>query len=142
MEEEAARCGAESKMSDWEDEYSEDGVAIQKPATNSAPATWKLPPDNRQRENAFGGVGNGPRFGGSREVRGERSGVGGDFNYPRDGGRQFSRSTGWGGSGRRTFDDERSDYAPPVTITVENASVGRVIGRFKFHLCRPLAFAG
>ncbi|XP_076599813.1 putative ATP-dependent RNA helicase DDX43 [Chaetodon auriga] len=87
-------------MSDWEDEYNEDGVAIQKPASKAAPTIWKLPDDDRQSENVFFGVRSRAQFG------------------------SVPRSTG-----RRTFGDGKSDSSPPVTFTVENALIGRVIGR-------------
>uniref|UniRef100_A0A7N6AL29 RNA helicase n=1 Tax=Anabas testudineus TaxID=64144 RepID=A0A7N6AL29_ANATE len=107
-------------MSDWEDEYDEDGVAFQKPATKSAPAQWKLPCDDRQH--VFFGVKNGNKFGASRRVKADTSGWSG-------GGRQLTRSTDHGAPGRRSFNDEKLDSNPPVTIFVENAFVGRVIGR-------------
>lgn len=111
------------KMSDWEDEYSADGVAIQKPATKSAPPEWNLPCDDRH------GVRNESRVGAPREWRADRGGEGSEYRSRRGGGegRPFTRNTD---RGRQTFGDEKSDSSPPVTITVENASVGRVIGRF------------
>ncbi|KAM9345121.1 putative ATP-dependent RNA helicase DDX43 [Symphorus nematophorus] len=113
-------------MSDWEDEYDGDGVAIQKPVTKPAPTEWKSPSYDSQRESVSFGARNGPRFGGPREGRGERSGGGSEYRSRRGGGegRQFPRSTE-----RRTFGEENSDSSPPVTLSVENASVGRVIGR-------------
>lgn len=114
-------------MSDWEDEYDADGVAIHSPATSSAPAQWKLQCDDRQ--NVFFGV-NGNGFGASREVKSDGGDEGAVYQSWRGGGRQFTRSTDRGAPGRRTFNDEKLDSSLPVTITVENASVGRVIGRF------------
>ncbi|XP_035519612.1 probable ATP-dependent RNA helicase DDX43 [Morone saxatilis] len=110
-------------MSDWEEE---DEVAIPKPTTKSAPTEWRLPCDDRQRENVFFGVRNRTTFGGARGGRADRSGEELEFKSRRGAGegRTFPRSTG-----RRTFGDEDSDSSPPVTFTVENASVGRVIGR-------------
>lgn len=115
-------------MSDWEDEYNEDGVAIQKPAPKSAPTEWKLPCEDRPRENGNFGVRSGARFGAPREWRADRSGEGSESRGPRGGGegRPFPRSTG----PRRTFGDEKLDSSPPVTVTVESASIGRVIGGF------------
>lgn len=110
-------------MSDWEDEY-EDGVAlVQKPAPKSAPTEWKLQCHDRQRES----VRNGSRFGAPREERADRSGGGSEYRSRRGGGegRPLPR-----GPGRRTAGDEKSDFSPPVIVTVENASVGRVIGGF------------
>ena len=123
----AGRWGAKFKMSDWEDEYDGDGVAIQKSVTKPAPTEWKLPSSDSQRESVSFGVRNGPRFGGLRQERGDRSGGGSEYRSRRGGGegRQPPRSTE-----RRTFSDEKSDFSPPVTFTVENASIGRVIGRF------------
>ncbi|KAL7383416.1 hypothetical protein ABVT39_010268 [Epinephelus coioides] len=103
-------------MSDWEDEYDESGVAIQKPATKSAPTEWKPPSYDSRRENVCFGVRGGGRSGAPREWRADR---GGGERY------EYSRANGGEGRpGRRTFGDER-----PVTFTVENTSVGRVIGR-------------
>ncbi|XP_053189063.1 probable ATP-dependent RNA helicase DDX43 [Scomber japonicus] len=121
-------------MSDWEDEYDEGGVAIpKKTVTNAAPTEWKSACDERRPESVSFGARNGARFGGSREWRGDRGGGGGgtDYNNPRDGGggRQFPRSRdGGGGAGRWTF-GEKSEASPHVTMTVENGSVGRIIGR-------------
>ncbi|XP_073337366.1 probable ATP-dependent RNA helicase DDX43 [Pagrus major] len=111
-------------MSDWEDEYDEGGVAIQRPATKPAPTEWNLPCGDLPRENVSFGVRNGTRFGAPREGRAGRSG--GDVSEDTSwrGGRSFTRSTG-----HRSFGDEKSDSSPPVTLSVENASVGRVIGR-------------
>ncbi|XP_044229334.1 probable ATP-dependent RNA helicase DDX43 isoform X2 [Thunnus albacares] len=119
-------------MSDWEDEYNEGGVAIQKkPITNSAPTEWKLPCDDRRQESVFFGVRNGTRFGASSERRADRRTGESEYKNSRGGGegRSFSRSTDRGGAGRWTFGNEKSDASPPVTINVENGSVGRIIGR-------------
>ncbi|XP_071336120.1 probable ATP-dependent RNA helicase DDX43 [Trachinotus anak] len=110
-------------MSDWEDEYDEDGAAIHKPATKSAPVEWKVPHDDRQPGNICYGVRSGTRFG---EGRAERSGR---FKSRSGGGQGRALSPGADRGGRRPFDDRKSDFSPPVTITVGNASVGRVIGR-------------
>ncbi|XP_069000366.1 probable ATP-dependent RNA helicase DDX43 [Embiotoca jacksoni] len=85
-------------MSDWEDEYDEDGVAIEKRAPKSAPSQWTRPCEDRRRENVFFGAKNGAAFGADGYK--SRSG-GGDRGGP---GRQW-------------------------TITVENALIGRIIGR-------------
>lgn len=105
-------------MSDWEDEYDQDGVAIYKPATKPAPADWKFSCNDRQRENVVFGVKNGTKFGAPREMRANRSGPGPEVNK-------------WGGDrggpGRQTtFNKEESSR--PLTITVETTSIGRVIG--------------
>uniref|UniRef100_A0A8D3BB93 RNA helicase n=1 Tax=Scophthalmus maximus TaxID=52904 RepID=A0A8D3BB93_SCOMX len=96
-------------MSDWEDEYDAGGVAIYKPATKAAPTQWKPPCDV---DRACFGVRAGARLGGSRDGRDD----------PGSGG---YRSRG----PRRTFAGEKSDSCPPVTLSVENASIGRIIGR-------------
>ncbi|XP_047459440.1 probable ATP-dependent RNA helicase DDX43 [Mugil cephalus] len=94
-------------MENWEEEYNGDGAATAKPA----PAELKCPYDDRKRENVFFGVRNGAKFGASREWRA-------------DGGQR-----GGGPGGRRTFVEDRSGSSEPVAITVENVSVGRIIGR-------------
>uniref|UniRef100_A0A3Q4GYA7 RNA helicase n=1 Tax=Neolamprologus brichardi TaxID=32507 RepID=A0A3Q4GYA7_NEOBR len=105
-------------MSDWEDEYDQDGVAIYKPATKPAPADWKFSCNDRQRENVVFGVKNGTKFGAPREMRANRSGPGPEVNKWGD----------RGGPGRQTtFNKEESSR--PLTITVETTSIGRVIGR-------------
>uniref|UniRef100_A0A3B4ZSE7 RNA helicase n=1 Tax=Stegastes partitus TaxID=144197 RepID=A0A3B4ZSE7_9TELE len=110
-------------MSDWEDEYDQDGVAIQKPAAKSAPTEREAPCDDRQRQNVFFGVRNCSRFGAYNDRRANDSGKGSEYERRIDGGDR-------GGSGRRrTFDNEKSDSSRPVTFTVENALVGRIIGR-------------
>lgn len=113
-------------MSDWEEEYDEDGVAIQKTPFKSAQRDYKLPFDDRQRENVFFGARNGTRFGASRDGRIGRSCEGTEYKSRRGGGegRPLTRSTG-----RRIFGAENSDSSPPVTITVESVSIGRIIGR-------------
>lgn len=105
-------------MSDWEDEYDAVGVAVQKPVANPAPAQWKLPCGDRK--NVFFDVQNETRFGASREAKGDGRDEGTVRRGWRGGGRQF---TG------RTYNDNKLDSSPSVTITVENASVGRIIGR-------------
>ncbi|XP_013885154.1 putative ATP-dependent RNA helicase DDX43 isoform X3 [Austrofundulus limnaeus] len=107
-------------MSDWEDEYDKDGVAIEnKPAPKPAAAHYKLPWSGSVKggDVDFGGR----RFGGSRESKGDCRGACAGLEFrsrrrPRD--REDKRS-----------ETENSDCSAPVTMTVENASVGRVIGR-------------
>lgn len=106
-------------MSDWEEEYDENGVAIDIPAPkSSAPTNYD---EDRSRENVFFGVRRGARFAAPRESR-----EGSEFKPRRGGGGGESyRST------RRTnFGEERSNCSQPVIVTVENASVGRIIGEF------------
>ncbi|XP_060896210.1 probable ATP-dependent RNA helicase DDX43 [Labrus mixtus] len=114
-------------MADWEDEYTSDGVAIYKPVTKSSPNEWKPPCSDGLKGNVSFGVRNGARFGAPREWRAHR---GTEPRSWRDGGegRPFPWSTEREGPpGRRTFDHE--NYNSPVTIHVENALVGRIIGR-------------
>lgn len=122
--------GAKFKMSDWEDEYDEDGVAIQNPSIKSAQTEGKFPYDDRQKEHVFFGVRNGIRSGAPRDGWAGRSCEGTEYKSLRGGGegRPFTWSTG-----RRTYGNEKSDSSPPVTLAVENASIGRVIGGFLKH---------
>ncbi|XP_034754825.1 probable ATP-dependent RNA helicase DDX43 [Etheostoma cragini] len=117
-------------MSDWEDEYSEGGVAIQKRATKPTHNERKLSRYDSQGPNVNFGVRNGTRSEASREWRADRS-EGFEHKSRRSGGEvgPCSRSTDRGGPGRRTFDNEKSDSFQPVTFTLENSVVGRVIGR-------------
>ncbi|CAJ1066709.1 LOW QUALITY PROTEIN: probable ATP-dependent RNA helicase DDX43 [Xyrichtys novacula] len=106
-------------MSDWEDEY-EDGVAIQKPTSNSAPTESKSQPNESPKGNVYFGGKNGARFGGPRECR------------ARHGGEVMSE--GWtadsrGPPRRGAHGDKKSDCSPPVTMAVAISLVGRVIGR-------------
>ncbi|KAM6922830.1 putative ATP-dependent RNA helicase DDX43 [Lycodopsis pacificus] len=115
-------------MSDWEEDNSEGGVAI---PTKTAPTEWKLPHDDSQGQDVFSGVRNGAKSGASREWRADGNVYGSEYKSRRGGGefRPFSRSTDRGGPGRPTFGDGKSDSSQAVTFTVENASVGRIIGR-------------
>ncbi|XP_035028391.2 probable ATP-dependent RNA helicase DDX43 [Hippoglossus stenolepis] len=103
-------------MSDWEED-----PALQRPEP-------RPPCEDRPRERVFHGERDGPRFGGPRfggprDWRPERS----DEHRVPGGGRE---GTDLGGTReRRGFGGERSDFYPPVTLTVENTSVGRIIGR-------------
>ncbi|XP_051815804.1 probable ATP-dependent RNA helicase DDX43 [Acanthochromis polyacanthus] len=108
-------------MSDWEDEYDGDGVAIQKPAAKSAPIERKMSLDYRQGQNVHFGVRRCGRFG--SEGAANVSGEGSQSKWWRDGGNRG------GFAQRRTFDNLKSDSSRPVTFTVENAVVGRIIGR-------------
>ncbi|KAM7408376.1 hypothetical protein PAMA_002206 [Pampus argenteus] len=97
-------------MSDWEEEYNEGSVAIQKkPATNLKATEWKSPCDDRRQGRVPFGVRNGTRFGESREWRADR----------------FPRSMDHGSPGRRTLGGEKLDAIPPVTINVENSSISK-----------------
>lgn len=117
------------KMSDWEDEYDENGIAIHNLPVKSSLTGCKLPVDRQyQRENVYCGVSNRFGFGSpgfempgrSYEGTQRRSGGGGDDGRPRT----------WT-AGRRIFSDAKSDSSP-VTLSVERVKIGRVIGTFVF----------
>uniref|UniRef100_A0A8C6LAK9 RNA helicase n=1 Tax=Nothobranchius furzeri TaxID=105023 RepID=A0A8C6LAK9_NOTFU len=91
-------------MSDWEDEYDRDGVAIEKPAPKPTTHSSCLPRNDRQR-------GGSVSFG----VKSDRGRDGYEFRNRRGrvhGGLQADKSE-----------------SSAVTITVESSSIGRVIGR-------------
>lgn len=121
------------KMSDWEDEYDENGVAIHNLPVKSSLTGCKPPVDRQyQRENVYCGISNRSRFGSpgvqmpgrSYEGTQRRSGGAGDDSRPRS----------WT-AGRRISSDAKSDSSPPVTLSVESVKIGRVIGTFvKHHL--------
>lgn len=120
------------KMSDWEDEYDENGVAIYNLPVKSALTGCKLPVDRQyQRENVYCGVSDRCGFGSpgvekpgrSCEGTQRKSRGGGDDGRPRP----------WT-AGRRIFGDAKSDSSPPVTLSVESVKIGRVIGTFAKHL--------
>ncbi|KAJ0005211.1 hypothetical protein NQD34_011425 [Periophthalmus magnuspinnatus] len=108
-------------MSDWEDEYDEHGVAIDKNGTKTAPAAWDVPYKGPERENVSFGFKRGSRFVTPSEGRSESN----DGGYQR-------RS--WRGErppsqGRQHGADSRDGaVSRAVNITVDNALVGRVIG--------------
>lgn len=102
-------------MSDWEDDYDKHGVALKKkPSPNPATVHYNSPENVGQR-------GGNVSFGGRRSSREPRGGGGGGAfrsqRGPRDGGEKRSEM-------------ENFDSSKPIVITVENASVGRVIGMF------------
>ncbi|XP_041865464.1 probable ATP-dependent RNA helicase DDX43 isoform X2 [Melanotaenia boesemani] len=108
-------------MSDWEDS---DDETSHKSASKPATTEWKYPGDDCQSGNICFGVKQGTLFGASGEKRGGHSYEGVEF-------RSWRGGRGRGGPPRegRTFVDEKSNTSAPLTISVENASVGRVIGR-------------
>ncbi|XP_068183927.1 probable ATP-dependent RNA helicase DDX43 [Antennarius striatus] len=110
-------------MSDWEDESDAAEVDIQKPAAKSAHGERTCLHNDRKREGVCFGVRNGSKFGSSHDVKADRKGDGPERRFPRGGGEGWPRprSTGRG--------DGKSGFSPPVTITVENSVVGRIIGR-------------
>ncbi|KAM4607409.1 putative ATP-dependent RNA helicase DDX43 [Polymixia lowei] len=95
-------------MSDWEDEYDADGVPLPTPVIKPPPPEC----GDYHKENVNFGMKYGNSFGGSRGRTAERSG----------GGQAPSTRGGGGGGGAR-------GGTQAVTFTVENASIGRVIGR-------------
>ncbi|XP_029031480.1 probable ATP-dependent RNA helicase DDX43 [Betta splendens] len=108
-------------MSDWEADYDEDGVAVEKPANAApAPAPWQSP------QNAFYGVKVGTKFGAAGEV-GFWGDGGGRGPTPRTD--QFTRRIERGAPRPRAFIDEGMRSSPSVTITVDNSHIGRIIGR-------------
>uniref|UniRef100_A0AAQ5X4N7 RNA helicase n=1 Tax=Amphiprion ocellaris TaxID=80972 RepID=A0AAQ5X4N7_AMPOC len=104
-------------MSDWEDEYDEDGVVIQKPVAKSAPIERKVSFNDRQGQNVHFGVRSCGRFGAFSEGRANDSGEGSQSKRWRNGGQ------------RQTFDNFKLDSSRPVTFTVDSAVIGRIIGR-------------
>lgn len=110
------------KMSDWEDEYDENGAAIHKPP----PQSCRTGHGQYHNETAFHGRSTfaGPRVDGAARSREVVRHTGGD-----DGGPPAREA------GRRMFRDAaESDRRPPVvTLTVDSAKVGRVIGKFLKH---------
>ncbi|KAG7334006.1 hypothetical protein KOW79_002413 [Hemibagrus wyckioides] len=93
-------------MSDWEAEYDEDGGAISKPSHVNTATQWKATP-SRSNENV--------RFGGKREMKMAREGPQWRSWRERD-----------SSNGRET---RRDRSTRPLTLTVGNSLIGRVIGR-------------
>uniref|UniRef100_A0A665TL31 RNA helicase n=1 Tax=Echeneis naucrates TaxID=173247 RepID=A0A665TL31_ECHNA len=126
-------------MSDWEEEYDGDGAAICKPAPKSPPLESKLPRNDLQPDNLYFGV----RGSWSGERRVAQSGPSrGHSRGPKGGGqgRASSPDSDRRGPGRRPFGGGQAGSSLPVTVTVENALVGRVIGEFlevQFSYCFP-----
>lgn len=121
------------KMSDWEDEYDENGDAIPQPPPQSCRPGHSLPRHGHyQNETAIHSWNSfaGPRVDGAARSRESGRHTGGD---------------NWGPpareAGRRGFYDASvSDRRPPVvTLTVDSAKVGRVIGKFHKHGPFPLS---
>ncbi|XP_034008414.1 LOW QUALITY PROTEIN: probable ATP-dependent RNA helicase DDX43 [Trematomus bernacchii] len=124
-----SRWRAKLKMADWEDEYDVDGVAIQKPATTSAPTEWKPYRDDSQKQSVSFGVRNGTRSAASRDWQADRGDQESEYRSRRGGGEGRSFPWSSGGPGRGTYGDEKSDSSQPVTFAVENSLVGRIIGK-------------
>lgn len=125
------QVGAPTNMSDWEDEYDEQGVAICKPAAKSAPVEWERPSDTAQQQSAYFGVRSRGRFGADRNGDDRRRGGNVSISvrgHSRDSSPGSFHVKDRGGSGRQRFSNGKSDSSPPVTIAVGNALVGRIIG--------------
>ncbi|XP_037322402.1 probable ATP-dependent RNA helicase DDX43 [Pungitius pungitius] len=101
-------------MSDWEEEE-EGSAAVPKPA----PTEWKVPRDDGVRN----GTGSGDSRGWRADCDGDRGRRGGGE------GCSFPRAAQRGGAQRRAAGDAKSDSGLPVTFAVDNALVGRIIGR-------------
>lgn len=112
-------------MSNWEDEYDENGVAIPSHGLKPAPAKWKLPCSSRQRDIVGLGVRDGEWFRTPRGGRADNSRDGFEFRRHNDGGTGRPPPRSSEGGGRWS-----AESAPRVILTVENASVGRIIGKF------------
>ncbi|KAK5604642.1 hypothetical protein CRENBAI_013699 [Crenichthys baileyi] len=111
-------------MSDWEDDYDEEGVAIEK-LVHKTTATNKqlVAKDGHGDGKVYADMKTRTWFGESREARGERSWEGTDFRSRRgqpDRGRSH---------GERRCENETSDRSRPLIFKVENLSIGRIIGR-------------
>lgn len=111
-------------MSDWEDEYDEAGHAIQKPTPKLAPTEWKSAGGDYSKGNVYFGVRRGASFGAPRE-EGRADRGSGDSGFVS---RRGERDQGGTSRNRRTVSNEKSHFSQPVTIRLENAFVGRVIG--------------
>ncbi|XP_017577605.1 probable ATP-dependent RNA helicase DDX43 isoform X1 [Pygocentrus nattereri] len=112
-------------MSDWEDEYDEDGTAISKPSPviPAQRAEWRFPSfgNDSKGSDSFGGKRGGkqqPKDSLWRNFRNQD----GDSNTTE----QLVGSDFDSGRGRR---DDRAASTRPVSLSVENAMIGRVIGR-------------
>lgn len=102
-------------MSDWEAEYDEDGGAISKPSrVHTAPCRqWKATSEISKANVSFGG-----KRGGKVEREGPQW-----RNW-----RERDRKVNFNNNGRETR-RERSASTRPLTTTVENSLIGRVIGK-------------
>lgn len=97
-------------MSDWEAEYDEDGGAISKPSHVNTAKQWRATP-SRRNENV--------RFGVKPERKMDREGPQWRSWRERD-----------SSNGRET---RRDRSTRPLTLTVENSSIGRVIGKLVLY---------
>ncbi|XP_071013947.1 probable ATP-dependent RNA helicase DDX43 [Oncorhynchus clarkii lewisi] len=112
-------------MSDWEEEND-----VPTPATTAPPTDWRSSWKGGAKKNVCFGMGNAGGFRAPRE-RGDPNGSHCENRRDSYGGndRVFSRSGDIYACGRRGRGADGSTSTPPVTFTVENTSIGRVIGR-------------
>ncbi|XP_035982518.1 probable ATP-dependent RNA helicase DDX43 isoform X2 [Fundulus heteroclitus] len=111
-------------MSDWEDEYDGDGVAIAKPAPKTTDAERKsVRKDGPEDRNVHFGAKSRTWSGESRDARSERSWEGLEFRNRR------GPADRGGGPRERRSGDEMADGSQQSILKVENVSIGRIIGR-------------
>ncbi|MED6278313.1 hypothetical protein CHARACLAT_022474, partial [Characodon lateralis] len=108
-------------MSDWEDDYNEEGVTNEKLVPKTTATNKKLVAKDGQGDGkVYADMKTRTWFG---ESRGERSWEGTEFRSRRgqpDRGRSH---------GERRCGNEMSDGSRPLIFKVENLSIGRIIGR-------------
>lgn len=110
-------------MSDWEDEYDECGVAIEKPAPNlSATNSTLLGKDSQGHGSVYSGIKTQTWFREPSEARVESRRDAFEFRS-----RRGETDRGEGPEDRRRG-SEASDGSQPLTFKVENMSIGRIIG--------------
>ncbi|XP_032408961.1 putative ATP-dependent RNA helicase DDX43 [Xiphophorus hellerii] len=111
-------------MSDWEDEYDECGVAIEKPTPNlSATNNTLLGKDSQGHGSVYSGIKTQTWFREPSEARVESRRDAFEFRS-----RRGETDRGEGPEVRRRG-SEMSDGSQPLTFKVENMSIGRIIGR-------------
>ncbi|XP_047206941.1 probable ATP-dependent RNA helicase DDX43 isoform X2 [Girardinichthys multiradiatus] len=107
-------------MSDWEDDYDQEGVTIEKLVPKTATNNKLVAKDGQGDGKVYADMKTRTWFG---ESRGERSWEGTEFRSRRgqpDRGRSH---------GERRCGNEMSDGSRPLIFKVENLSIGRIIGR-------------
>lgn len=109
-------------MSDWEEECDEGGVVVLNTFVKSAQLAGEPPYHDNKAERVFFGSRSGLE--GPRNDRTGRNSKAIQYNSRRGRGEAhpFTWSTGSRAPG--------SETPPPVTFTLENSSIGRVIGRY------------
>lgn len=110
-------------MSDWEEESDEEGVVVPNTFVKSAQLGGEPPYHDNKAERVFVGLGSGS--GDPRKDRTDRNSKA--IQYKSRRGRGEARPSTWS-TGSRTPGSETS---PPVTFTLENSLIGRVIGRYR-----------